>query len=853
MRRFHLAHSHHLKPISPILWVSIAGLKIIDANHVDITQVGEKAFGLATLPKQWTLPFFVVSDELFVDYTKDQSDNNLLSKWGPAISSAAKQCRIESDDQIIVRSNSYSEGLENRGKFISVEGTLREWPQLVKRCFDDFITQEGSVDVHMPVIIQKRVVPLSCGHISNERRVAEETRDWRGEFDTVAPPRIFSISLRNWRKKVNTTNQLDSMLKCPNDRNIPNVLTIPCTWATEQGIRIHFEWVYDGNYLYVVQADEEKTSTGIDPTKISYIKTNNEIIDNHFPHCLHILKAEDAKRYQKYAKIQNPLLYHRLGLATATLYILDNKSILKSLTKGIVPPDLELDLKILTSQLLIIRTDIATNEKEERQLLPRTDGITNVDEAIKWLCNSCKQLSKKSYRSPIFIFHNYIPAFSSAFAYASPDDKLVRIEALWGLPEGLYYYSHDKYLVDTKVLDIKKISCENFDVQDLKNYKKYFVFPMNDGQWTVQCLKPPYDWNAAIPDESWIRQIAYITRQISTEEQKSISVMWFVGVDRQQYSCDVFPWYHEQYEYTDNLRMPRNKLSFERAITIHTLKDLEKLEKIKQTSTPNIRNIQIQPTNANFLRDRKIIDRIGIAAKGLGANILLEGGILSHAYYQLIRTGAKVEVRYSFESKKNHQLQFNKLVRDKIPEKIEKNGEEAITAQLNKELFTTLLKRKLVEEALEVLDSKNNEDVITELADILEVFDGILHQYQIDFKTILEYKEKKRKKSGGFEKGIYLKKTTNRTISGEGRIIVDKSPLDDKQTISKSTDLRRYPNANESLTRIKVPITLDRWEVHPRVKADNIDVVLRGERRQGNWQIEISIFEEAEQLSFFDE
>ena len=99
---------------------------------------------------------------------------------------------------------------------------------------------------------------------------------------------------------------------------------------------------------------------------------------------------------------------------------------------------------------------------------------------------------------------------------------------------------------------------------------------------------------------------------------------------------------------------------------------------------------------------------------------------------------------------------------------------------------------------------------------------------------------------------IYLKKTTSRTASGEGRIIVDKAPVDTKQGISKSTDWRRYPNANESLTRIKVPVTLDKWEVRPSVKSDNIDIVLRGERKQGVWQVEISVFEEADQLSFFD-
>lgn len=45
---------------------------------------------------------------------------------------------------------------------------------------------------------------------------------------------------------------------------------------------------------------------------------------------------------------------------------------------------------------------------------------------------------------------------------------------------------------------------------------------------------------------------------------------------------------------------------------------------------------------------------------------------------------------------------------------------------------------------------------------------------------------------------------------------------------------------------------LDRWEIHPSVRSKNIDIVLRGERKKGIWQIDVSVFEEAEQLSFFD-
>ena len=134
-----MAHAYHLKPIRPILWVSLSGINTIDAEQITIDRVGEKAFGLASLPPKWTLPFFVVSDELFDSYVKNQSDDSLMLAWESLIQTAAAQCKIASDDQIIVRSNARSEGLEDRGKFISVEGTLQEWPQLVQRCFDDFL------------------------------------------------------------------------------------------------------------------------------------------------------------------------------------------------------------------------------------------------------------------------------------------------------------------------------------------------------------------------------------------------------------------------------------------------------------------------------------------------------------------------------------------------------------------------------------------------------------------------------------------------------------------------------------------------------------------------------------------
>jgi hypothetical protein len=42
-----------------------------------------------------------------------------------------------------------------------------------------------------------------------------------------------------------------------------------------------------------------------------------------------------------------------------------------------------------------------------------------------------------------FIFHKFIPAIGAAWALAKPDQQVVRVDSLWGLPDGLQYLPHD--------------------------------------------------------------------------------------------------------------------------------------------------------------------------------------------------------------------------------------------------------------------------------------------------------------------------------------------------------------------------------------------------------------------------
>lgn len=101
----------------------------------------------------------------------------------------------------------------------------------------------------------------------------------------------------------------------------------------------------------------------------------------------------------------------------------------------------------------------------------------------------------------------------------------------------------------------------------------------------------------------------------------------------------------------------------------------------------------------------------------------------------------------------------NKLVRDNIPEKIEKHGEKSVVRALTEKEFDVELKRKLLEEAREVQDSYSREEISEELADVFEVIDAICKLHSISKVQIEHIQAEKRKERGGFEGRVYLEYT----------------------------------------------------------------------------------------------
>ncbi len=101
-----------------------------------------------------------------------------------------------------------------------------------------------------------------------------------------------------------------------------------------------------------------------------------------------------------------------------------------------------------------------------------------------------------------------------------------------------------------------------------------------------------------------------------------------------------------------------------------------------------------------------------------------------------------------------------KLVRDNIPAIIFKNHKKDPQISIAKDdaEFVSYLLKKFVEEAVEVMNHTDREDLMKELADIKEVTRKLMQIFKISEKEVEEIRELKEKTNGGFEKRYILEK-----------------------------------------------------------------------------------------------
>jgi predicted house-cleaning noncanonical NTP pyrophosphatase (MazG superfamily) len=705
---------------------------------------GGKLDGLRQIPKLWVPTFFVISSELHKRCLGNRSSSGSSTLF---LVEPAERIWIESEvrrfgDQpqamsLIVRSNATGEGLEQRGLLRSVrcDGTVEAILAAAAQVFEDAYCAAATIP--MGLIVQVYCSPALKGHFSNERRVSEEIRRWLCEMDSTTVlgqetlPRVFKCRVE--KAKASPERQL----LCANRRELVGILRIVGKYFYDRKERRHLEWVWDGARLWVVQNDHAPDTVGDSPEATVVKRTKS--VDAGALSLFRLFSTNDAKKWQKLKCVET---FRSLGLPSTPLFILHGGRDVSLLADGVTRPELTSDLTELTKGPVVIRTDIAG---QTVLFANRTDCLSKLAPARKFLQDTARDLVNAGVDSKqiCFIAHRFIPASASAFSMATAVGNRVSIDALWGLPDGLEFCAHDSFEVDTRIGEIvaRKI-----------RHKPTFLAAQPDDSWKTAPLGAPWDWRPSL-DDATVREIATLTKKVAAALKKTIVIMWFARVPSGSGYPTLIPW---RYTTEDEPRQVESGIGeyFQRQpFYVRNSLDIGVL----RTTVGPISSVILQPDGPH-LRDKHFLEELGNVVRSLGLRIDLEGSPLSHTYYVLKRTGAHVACIDPIKPK-SVRRKFVKLVRDKVPVRIQRQGEKVVVVNLPEGELLDVLKAKIVEEAMEVLSAASPETLQEEMADVLEVLIALCRIRGGSLKKLEKVAAKKRRSIGGFGKGMMLVET----------------------------------------------------------------------------------------------
>lgn len=101
------------------------------------------------------------------------------------------------------------------------------------------------------------------------------------------------------------------------------------------------------------------------------------------------------------------------------------------------------------------------------------------------------------------------------------------------------------------------------------------------------------------------------------------------------------------------------------------------------------------------------------------------------------------------------RFRVQKLIRDRLPAIMRAQGLQVFDRRLNDAEFIAALKDKLVEEAQEVGEATSQDDLIDELADVMEVIAALADASGVTAGEIEARRQAKRAERGGFDERVF--------------------------------------------------------------------------------------------------
>lgn len=104
---------------------------------------------------------------------------------------------------------------------------------------------------------------------------------------------------------------------------------------------------------------------------------------------------------------------------------------------------------------------------------------------------------------------------------------------------------------------------------------------------------------------------------------------------------------------------------------------------------------------------------------------------------------------------KTYKFSCNKLIRDKTIERMSAKNITCHYRIANATEYLAALKAKLIEEAAEVKDTANRQELIDEMVDVVEVLRALCQTSDISLEELEQRRNEVKSLRGGFAKKIY--------------------------------------------------------------------------------------------------
>jgi len=324
----------------------------------------------------------------------------------------------------------------------------------------------------------------------------------------------------------------------------------------------------------------------------------------------------------------------------------------------------------------------------------------------------------------------------------------------WGLNDGLGWCPHDSAFVNVTSSDVTRRVAAKTVLLDVNP----------DRKWKFRPTPTEWVWRSSI-NEGQLRTLAEGSRRLADLRNEPTVTMWLVNL-LDYGDTDSLAWFCTSYELGLGAGYQELDVKPRRVSERYNISEYSDLEEVSRSDVEPGAVLCLRP-RGGLVRDSSFIERVGDVALAKGLVVEIEGSPLAHPYYALRRREVPVNCVTARKPKASSSM-HEKLVRDNVPAAIRSRGENVVAYSAGSGERESLLRAKLVEEALEVLGAIDSDEVLEELADLMEVVDGLRRALGIEEAEIEAAMERKRRRRGGFDESVVLIKTSPFEFDLEG-------------------------------------------------------------------------------------